>query len=70
MSSNINNSFTLGSEHDWVDMCIQVRTQQTCASDNYYQIKRNSIFDHVFFLHIIYFQCTSTRVYIYAHNPV
>ena len=32
--SNLTNYLTLNSEHDWEDLCIQVRNQQTWPSDN------------------------------------
>ena len=35
MYSNISNYSTLNSEHNWEDLCIEFRNQQTCTSDNY-----------------------------------
>ena len=34
MSSNINNHYTLTSEHNWENMCIQLRNQHTWTFDN------------------------------------
>ena len=35
MYSNINNyQSTLNSEHNWEDLCNQLRNQQTCTYDN------------------------------------
>jgi hypothetical protein len=48
MSSNIHNYFTLNSEHDWEDLYIQLRNQQTCTSDNHKWIRGRSIFNPVF----------------------
>ena len=48
MFSNINNNSTLSSEHDWEDLCIQLRNQRTCTSDNYKWTRGGSIFNPVF----------------------
>jgi len=34
-SSTINNYSTLNNGHDWEDLCIQIRNQQTCTFDNH-----------------------------------
>ena len=37
-SSNINNYHILNSEHNWEDLDIQLRNQETCTSNNHNQI--------------------------------
>lgn len=33
---NINNYSTFNSEHEWEELCIRLKNQQTCTSENYY----------------------------------
>ena len=46
-SSNNNNYSTLNSEHNWEDVWIQLRNQQTCTSDNYNLIRGGPIFNPI-----------------------
>ena len=48
MSSKINNYFTLHSEHNWENLHIQLKNQQTCTSSNYKNNKGRSDFQYGF----------------------
>jgi hypothetical protein len=47
MSSNNNNHSTLNNEHNWEDLCIQLRNLQTCTFDSHDQSRRGPIFNLV-----------------------
>jgi hypothetical protein len=47
MFSNINNYSTLNSDHNWKDLCIHLRDQQTCTSSLHNQIRGGLIFNLV-----------------------
>ena len=46
--TNINNYSTLNSEHNWEDLCVQSKNQQTYPSDNHNQIGVDPIFNPIF----------------------
>ena len=43
-SANIHDYSTLNNEHNWKDLYIQLRNQQTYTSDNHNQLKGRSNF--------------------------
>ena len=53
-SSNIINYYTLNNEHNWENLCIQLRNQQTSTSSIYNQIKGNLLFLSNLFLQMFH----------------
>ena len=47
-SSIFINYSKLSSEHNWEDLCVQLRNRQTCTSDNHNLIRGGPIFNPVF----------------------
>lgn len=47
-TSNSMNNSTLNNECDWEDLCVRLRNQQTCASNNHDYIKSSQYFEHGF----------------------
>ena len=47
-SSDFINYSTPNSEHNWEDLCIQLRNQQTSTSENHNLIKGGPIFNPIF----------------------
>ena len=39
---------TLNNKHNWEDMCLQLRNQQTCTSDNCSYIKKRLVLNMVY----------------------
>ena len=48
MSSNIHNYCTFNGEHNWEDLCNQLRIQKTYTPDNHNYIKGGPIFNPTF----------------------
>ena len=45
MSSNFMNYLTLNREHDWVDLCIRLSSQQACTSNDHEEIVGGLLFN-------------------------
>ena len=48
MSSNIENYSTFNTEHDWEDLCLQLRNRHTCTIHHHNQIRGEFIFQSNF----------------------
>ena len=48
MSSNTNNYSTLNNEHNWEDLRVYLRNQQTCTSNNYNYMRGGPISNPIF----------------------
>ena len=46
--SNIDNYSTLNNEHNWEDVCIQLKNQQAFVSNSHNHSKEGPIFNHGF----------------------
>ena len=61
------NYFTLNSQHDWEDLCIQLRNQQTCTFDNNNEFKGSPIL----FRFLVILHCgfvVATKVWLCKSN--